>query len=223
MATMIWLALAAASASPAIDLPPGRPIPYPRAVARRLAQPRRIDQHPAPVPAAARAAGHLGKVAVEVSYSPAGAITDARLVESSQSPLLDAAALDAARASAVVPGVDAVGNATGGKVKLVYSFDDRAAASYRCDQAVRDWSWWHATSPTTPYYFRDLLWETLSGERAYSLLSKQSWRSDAKAWEKAIKQCARTPDALFVPTAQRAGIVVPQRGSRPAAAGNAAP
>lgn len=220
--TAFMLALAA-SASPAIDLPPGRPIPYPLAVARRLAQPKRVDQHPAPVPPAARAAGHLGKVAVEVSYSAAGTITDARVTESSQSALLDAAALDAARASTVVPGIDTVGNATGGKARLVYAFDDRDAETYRCDQAVRDWNWRRATSPATMYYFRDLLWETLSGGRKSISFSRESWRYQSRDWEQAIRQCERTPDALFVPAARRAGVLLPRQDRGPAVAGNAAP
>ncbi len=73
-----------------------RPAPAPRAVAgaRRLVP----LQQPLHYPEAARRLGIQGRARVEVTIDPSGRVTEAHLVTSSGSPILDAAAVASARA-----------------------------------------------------------------------------------------------------------------------------
>ncbi len=73
-------------------------------------------------PESARQAGVSGTVLIEVVLTPAGKLTDAFVAQSSENPLLDAAALQAARDSQYAQ--DYVNCHVGGKYVFRFEFSE---------------------------------------------------------------------------------------------------
>lgn len=196
------------------ELPPGRPIPLPAGLAEKLAIPMTIKRQNAAFPEEARVAGHHGAVIVAVTVAPSGTITDVAVTTSSRSPLLDAAAIDAARRSTFKAGISPGGEPVSGTVTLRYDFDDRAFDTYRCDQAVRDFAWWSSAWPD-----RDDVLKHRIGMQAWAralLKSGYSPRASEKAsrifeqgWGKALATCSATPTIMLSAALDQSGVVVP--------------
>lgn len=192
-------------------LPAGRPIPWPAPVAAMLQHPSVLRRIEAPFPDAARDAGHHGSVIVSITVAASGAVVDAAITTSSRSPLLDAAAIDAARRSTFRAGVGPQGEGIGGTKTLSYEFDDRIIDGYRCDQAVRDFDWWSRTWPETDDAMKRRLWQQFWARTM--LRTKYSDRATAKsramfdlAWSKALAACGTAPETPLATMLTQAGI-----------------
>lgn len=200
------------------DLPAGRAIPLPLSVVQTLARPMTVRHVQASYPEEARAAGHHGTVQVTVTIAPSGAIADVAVTATSKSPLLDAAALDAARRSTFRPAVGPGGEPTGGMLTLDYAFDGRVFSGYRCDQAARDFAWWTSVWPDRDdpmkRTIRQLVWareflETKYGARA----SQRNLRLFEEGWAKALATCNAAPTAMFADALSQSGVAVPPQSA----------
>lgn len=158
---------------------------------------------------AARAAGEHGKVVIDGKIGADGGLIDAVVTTSSRSAMLDAAALEAATASRYRPYRDGAGKPIALPVRLPFGFDNYRTPGpgggilrYRCDQFVRDESWWVATWPA------DEKREFYTMMLGLSALSQGMLSEPAKLREKmaafdlryaaAGLECAARPEKLFV-------------------------
>lgn len=217
----IWAPLLALIAAPPAgqDAPaaPVQVVPDTPEMAQARANHTRIQTPPAllsprqpDAPAAARAAGAHGKVVVTGIIGSDGSVTQARIVTSSRSDLLDAAALDRVRAGRFAPARDADGNAIAvvGSFPFQFSNTDLPGRNfdvllrYRCDQFVRDQDWWGATWPATA---RDELYTMTLGLKTIAGGFKADSGDFSKHWADAVEACRKQPDAIFIDVLQPEG------------------
>lgn len=194
--------------SPAVA--PGQAGP---AMAEAIANKSRVKVNPrwtsrvtSEVPEAARAKGAHGKVVVSAIVGADGRLAEAMVKESSRSPELDAAALTAASAARFEPARDANGKPLAIVLDFAFSYsniwktgkmDD--VLRYGCRQFILDQDWWAATWPGK----RSEIYEMTSGVSASAELfgsaDFKASSADFKArWEKALADCRKMPDRLFV-------------------------
>lgn len=200
------------------DLPVGRAIPLPLSVVQTLARPMTVRHVQASFPEEARAAGHHGTVQVTVTIAPSGAITDAAVTTTSKSSLLDAAALDAARRSTFRPGVGPDGQSTGGMLTLDYAFDGRVFDGYRCEQALRDFTWWSSVWPDRDDPMKrtigQLVWAQQLLHTKFSVrASTRNRRAFEEGWGKALAACSAAPTAMFAAALSQSGVIVPPQSA----------
>ena len=158
---------------------------------------------------AARAAGEHGKVAVAGKVAPDGRLIDAVVLTSSRSPTLDAAALDAAKASRFRPYRDEAGQPIALPVRVAFGFDNYRTPGpgggilrYRCDQFARDESWWAANWPASE---RNEFYTMMLGISALSqdmMTQVSQFKAKMAAFDAryaaARVDCAAQPEKLFV-------------------------
>lgn len=158
---------------------------------------------------AARAAGEHGKVVIAGKVAPDGRLVDAAVFRSSRSPTLDAAALEAANASRFEPYRDEAGEPIALPVRATFGFDNYRTPGpgggilrYRCDQFVRDESWWEANWPASE---KNEFYTMMLGLSALSqdMLAGVSQFREKKAafdmrYAAARLECAARPEKLFV-------------------------
>ena len=115
---------------------------------------RVVRTAPAAYPAAAKAAGAQGRVRVEATLLASGALADAKVVESSRSPELDAAALEAFKQWTMSPALDANGQPQATRVRQTFGFYKDtlntgmgAISRKSCADFVTDMNWFAAKFP----------------------------------------------------------------------------
>lgn len=105
-------------------------------------------------PAPAKAIGAHGEVRISAIIGTDGHMTEAKPILSSNSPILDARALEIAAQTVFDPALDADGKPIPVSAVLPLQFGNIRSPGkgggvlrYRCDQFVRDQDWWKATWP----------------------------------------------------------------------------
>jgi len=158
---------------------------------------------------ASRAVGEHGKVAIEGKIDTDGRLVDAVVAQSSRSPTLDVAALEAATASRYRPYHDGAGKPIVLPARVPFGFDNYRTPGpgggilrYRCDQFVRDESWWEANWPASE---KNEFYSLMLGLSALSqdMLTQVSQFKEKKAafdmrYAAARLECAARPEKLFV-------------------------
>jgi TonB family protein len=170
---------------------------------------KRVD---AAYPDAERLAGHFGKVIVAGKIGPDGRLTEPVVKQSSRAPGLDAAALEAAKASEFRPYKDEAGNFIAAPVEAPFNFDSIHSPGkgggilrYHCQQFALDETWWSSVWPADAH---SELYTMFLGIRAMAMLRTPS-APDAKTlkstisdfnarWASAVETCRSRPDALMV-------------------------
>jgi len=159
----------------------------------------------------ARKLGHNGKVTVSGVLGVDGKLTALHVSRSSGSPLLDDAALVAARSWSFDPALDAEGKPLAVPIKLPFEFfaykpaDGTGISGYRCDQFVLDQDWWRSSHPNSTTRSDNELYSMMLGlgmitSGALNDVGKlKTAVSDfEKRWDAAIATCRRSPDKRFV-------------------------
>lgn len=165
------------------------------------------------VPEAARAAGEFGKVTVSGIIGTDGRFSETKVVVSSRSSLLDAAALAIANATVFEPAKDAAGVALTVPAQMPVEFSNAKTLGegggvlrYRCGQFARDYDWWFKTWPANKhddFYFLVLGFSTLAKARApngsIDLKKFGAVNNDFDSrWKAAVEACRAAPDRLFI-------------------------
>ncbi|GGZ13696.1 energy transducer TonB [Novosphingobium colocasiae] len=167
-------------------------------------------------PEAAKALGHHGKVVFSVLVGADGTLQASELVNSSHSPLLDAAATQALEKAKFRVAAMA-GNRQGElRGQVVYKFykwelpgDDRRFSGYSCADFTLDQDWWDSVSPEKNGKREpDALDRILLGSRtllqpggvfAGGLAGFRSMVAAHRAeWDAARMKCRSHPDQMFV-------------------------
>lgn len=167
----------------------------------------------AEIPEAALAAGEFGKVTVSGIIGADGRFSELKVVDSSRSERLDAAALAAAAASVFEPARDAAGEPIAILARMPFEFTNAKSAGkgggvlrYRCDQFARDYDWWYRTWPADKhddFYFLVLGFSTIAksqganGRLDYEKFGSVNKDFDAR-WRAAVEACRAKPDRLFI-------------------------
>ncbi|WP_086607575.1 energy transducer TonB [Erythrobacter donghaensis] len=224
MITMLLVAVLA-TAQPTGEAPPeDATVPavspaWSEAIANRAkikVAPAYIDGPRPELPEAEKALGHHGTVRVEGIIGVDGKMTEVRIKQTSNSPVLDKIALDAAIASTFTPAKDVQGQPL--PVVVAMPFDLVAYKSeqgmgivqYTCEQFVRDMDWWKSVNPEKPFSEHELH-KLESGMEFAAAISRangdyarlKGFSSDFdQRWLAAIDYCRKKPkilqrDAIF--------------------------
>lgn len=153
-------------------------------------------------PEAAQLAGEFGEVVLSGIIGADGRLHEARVVESSRSAAIDAAALASVPNMLFEPARDAEGRALSTAARLPREYlhvefhGPRGLANYRCDQFVRDYDWWYRTWPSDKV---DRVFSTLRGFATVAdMQSRRSGGDFATEWRAALEACRRSPDRLML-------------------------
>jgi protein TonB len=161
------------------------------------------------LPAAEKAQGHHGEVTISGIITIQGALTEARVSQSSGVPELDDIALAAARAFRFAPAQDAQGNAipiiAAIPFKLAaYAEGDGLAGEYRCEQFLLDLAWWQSVNPDTPVKQHEL-YNMMLGFQTIALMNGGNSANAGKGvaffdkrWGRAFERCRDKPQALLL-------------------------
>lgn len=174
---------------------------------------------------AARAAGEHGKVVIDGKIGTDGRLIDAVIFQSSRSPTLDAAAIEAATASRYRPYRDGAGQPYVLPVRVPFGFDNYRTPGpgggilrYRCDQFARDESWWAANWPESE---KNEFYTMMLGLGALSqgMLTQVSQFKEKKAafdqrYAAARIECTGQPDKLFVDVMKIEGPIARRMAER---------
>ncbi len=175
-----------------------------------------VDGPRAELPETEKALGHHGQVIVEGIIGVDGKMTGVRIKHTSNAPVLDKIALDAAIASTFTPARDVEGQPL--PVVVTMPFDLVAYKSeqgmgilqYTCEQFVRDMDWWKSVNPDKPFSEHELH-KLESGMEFAAAISQangdyarlKGFSSDfERRWIAAIDYCRKKPkilqrDAIF--------------------------
>src|SRR5262249_8640552 len=97
-------------------------------------------------PSEARALGHHGTAVARATVGTDGRLRDIRIVESSKSPILDAAVMKALATYRLEAAKDSSGNPIEVTGNFPFAFEGDGQSGwlvrYTCDQFTRDMTWW---------------------------------------------------------------------------------
>jgi TonB family protein len=151
---------------------------------------------------AAKDAGEFGEVVLTGLIGEDGRFSEAKVVVSSRSKDLDAAALAAASEVVFEPARDVSGKALSIPAKFAIEYPQAkfhgtdGLSQYRCAQFVRDYDWWYRTWPAEK---NDRVFATLRGFVTVAELRGGNTKIDFKAeWSQAIDDCRRAPNKLML-------------------------
>ena len=120
-----------------------------RQQSRDITPPTFVSGDRAPYPEEAKALGHHGEARVAVTIDASGAVTQAEIRKSSMSELLDASALETARAAQFTPALDADGQPVPLTFLVPYEFYKSKSPEaggglvrYSCADFTLDTDWW---------------------------------------------------------------------------------
>lgn len=164
-------------------------------------------------PPEARQAGHQGTVVVAITVQPDGTLTDARIIESSRSPLLDKAALDATAAATVDlaqrPRKAVTVNPEFPFYNVSLVAPARGLAQLTCADFVADVRWFEQAWPErkrqdvrdyqvmlAPFLYAAVQTPT----KEAMLQSGRAIQRTRAQLDRTIDACAATPEALFTAT-----------------------
>lgn len=154
-------------------------------------------------PDAARAAGHQGTVRLRLSINTEGRIEDVEVVESSRSAVLDAAAVEQAKAWRLSPAIDVEDKPVAVKVVAPFEFAKDSIVdlpSKACSDLNVDVGWYRSVYPDKP--ISDMRLYNLSlgvlamGAGSPSRILETS-KKFSKAFEKTVERCADKPDEKY--------------------------
>ncbi|MES2056598.1 MAG: energy transducer TonB [Pseudomonadota bacterium] len=162
-------------------------------------------------PDAERAAGRHGKVEITGTLGEDGKLIDPVVAVSSRAPVLDEAALTAARATVFRVDRNTAGKPVLPSVRLPFSFNSYQSPGpgggvlrYRCGQFATDQAWWRATWPEKThdaFYYMIFGLRTIvmmQGEKLDPATLKGNIADFGQRWTKAIDTCREQPDMLFI-------------------------
>lgn len=168
-----------------------------------------------PYPESARAIGAHGTVTVSIVVGIDGKPSEVVVTTSSHSSELDDWALALARAAVFEPAKDAQGDPVSARVTIpvlisgaAMTRQRRGLLDYSCGQFIRDEDWWAATSPgkkseiyNIAYGAATIAQNGLSSVKAF----EASKKAFVASWSRAIGDCKKTPNALFIDVIQPYG------------------
>jgi TonB family protein len=173
--------------------------------------PTYVKRTEAPYPDAERSAGHFGKVTIAGKIGPDGRLVEPVVKLSSRAPGLDAAALEAAKASEFRPYKDGAGTFIAALVEVPFNFDSihtpgkgGGILRYHCAQFALDETWWRGVWPAGT---DSELHTMFLGIRTMAMLhgpspdmkNLKAVISDFNArWAAAVDACRTQPDALMI-------------------------
>lgn len=172
---------------------------------RMQERPEFVSGPDAVLPAAERQLGHHGTAVIQGILGTDGRLSELSVKVSSNAPVLDQIALDAAKAYVFSPAKDATGAPLPVTISVPFEFAAYKTATggafeYRCEQFVRDMDWWKSVNPDRPFSDHEL-YKLYNGLVIAGLYAQGGSAARVsvdfdKLWQASLETCRKKPRML---------------------------